>query len=143
MQFWDTSTLLKLYVPESDSALFAAHLATEAIYASEMARFELLRAVVRKEIEHAIPPLASESVFNRFLGDVGAGRVVLLSLDAAVETRFRSLVLQLHRRQPPVVVRTLDAIHLATANVLLATEVVTADSHMRAGAMAMGLKVFP
>jgi len=40
-------------------------------------------------------------------------------------------------------VRTLDAIHLATAHLLPADEVVTLDGHMRAGATALGLNLFP
>lgn len=56
---------------------------------------------------------------------------------------FRKLVIQFHRQQPPVVVRTLDGIHLATAHLLQADEVVTLDSHMRGGATSLGLKLFP
>ena len=142
MQYWDTSTLLKLYVPESDSTQFAARLAGQ-IYTSELARWELLRAMARKEIEQAIAPLAAETTFNRFLSDVSLGRVILLPVTPEVEARFRSLVLQLHRRTPAVVIRTFDAIHIASADLLAATEVVTTDPRMRAGATAIGLKLYP
>ena len=143
MQYWDTSTLLKLYVPEPDSARFAAHVILPNVYSSELARWELLRAITRKEMENAIPAMSAEAVFSRFLADVSAGRVILLPWDATIEARFRTLVPQLHRRQPPVVIRTQDAIHLATADVLAATEVVTTDPHIRAGTTAIGLKLFP
>ena len=143
MQFWDTSTLLKLYVPETDSTQFAAHISATSVCASELARWELLRAIARKEMDRAIPPFSSENVFERFLADVSARRVVLLPVNPAVEARFRVLILELHRRHPPVVIRTLDGIHLATADLLPATEVVTTDSHMRNGAAAIGLKTFP
>jgi hypothetical protein len=143
MQFWDTSTLLKLYVPEPDSALFAAHLRVPNIYASELARWELMRAVARKESEGAIPPQSAEVVFDRFQTDVASQRVVMIPVDAAVETQFRNLILQMHRRLPPVALRTLDAIHLATALLLPASEVVTTDTLMRSATVAAGLKVFP
>ena len=143
MQYWDTSTLLKLYVSEPDSAQFAAHVTTSAIYSSDLARWEVLRAIVRKEIDGAIPPLSAETVFAKFRSDVKAGRIVLLPVDGAVETHFRSMVPQLHRRQPSIKIRTADAMHLATAVVLAATEVVTTDSHMRDGAAALGFKLFP
>jgi hypothetical protein len=143
MQYWDTSTLLKLYVPEPDSQQFAAHVAPPGVHASELARWELMRAIARKEMEHAIPAMSSEAVFSRFLADVSARRVLLVPFDAAIESRFRHLVLQLHRRQPPVVIRTLDAIHLPSADLLPAAEVVSTDPHMRAGATAIGLKIFP
>jgi predicted nucleic acid-binding protein len=143
MHYWDTSTLLKLYVPEPDSAQFAAHVTTSVIYSSELARWELMRAIIRKEMEQAIPALSAETVFAKFRSDVKAGRVILLPVDGAVETHFRSMVLQLHRRQPAVRIRTADAMHLATAMLLPATELVTTDSQMRDGAKALGLKLFP
>jgi hypothetical protein len=44
MHYWDTSTLVKLYVSESDSPLFVAHLAaTGPATSSELARWELFR----------------------------------------------------------------------------------------------------
>ena len=143
MQYWDTSALLKLYVPEPDSAQFAAHVNVPSILTSELTRWELLRAVVRKEMDQAIPANSAEAVFARFLSDVSLGRIGMLASDTAVETRFRSLVLQLHRRQPPVVIWTMDALHLATADLLKATELVTTDTHLRAGAIAIGLKPYP
>jgi predicted nucleic acid-binding protein len=139
MQYWDTSTLLKMYVPEPDSSRFAGHLVMP-IYTSELTRLEL---ITRKELEGAIAPASAETVFNKFLFDVDSSRVVLLPVEPAVEARFRSLVLQLHRRSPAIVVRTFDALHLATADLLRATEVITTDPRMRAGAAAIGLKYFP
>ena len=143
MQYWDTSTLLKLYVPEPDSVQFASHLTAAAIFSSELARWELLRAIVRKETEGAIAPKSAEAVFAKFRSDVKAGRIVLLPVDGAVEAQFRGLVPQLHRGKPPVVIRTFDAIHLATAVLLPATEVVTTDPRMRDGAAVLGMKLFP
>lgn len=142
MQYWDKSTLLKLFVPESDSTLYAAHVAS-AICVSQVGQAEMLRAIVRKEMEGAIPAMSAETAFGRFLTDVSTGRIIVLPFDARTETEFRALILQLPRRKPPIVVRTLDAIHLATAQLLPADEVVTLDSHMRAGAAAFGLKLFP
>lgn len=143
MQYWDTSALLKLYVPEPDSSRFSAHVTGSAIYTSELARWELFRALLRKEMEQAIPPLSAEAVFSRILSDANSKRVVWLACDTVIEAAFRKLVAQLHRRKPPIVIRTMDAIHLAAASLLPAAEVVTTDAHMRAGAVAIGLTVFP
>lgn len=143
MQYWDTSTLLKLFVPEPDSPLFAAHLSPSAICISQVGQAEMLRAIARKEAEDAIPAMSAETAFGKFLTDVSAGRIAVLPFNARTEARFRTLVLEFHRRKPPIVVRTLDAIHLATAHLLPADEVVTMDGHMRAGATALGLKLFP
>jgi predicted nucleic acid-binding protein len=141
--YWDTSALLKLYVPEADSAQFAAHLGATAISTSQLTQWELLRAIARKEIEGAIPPGSTETVFAKFRSDVNSDRVLLLAVDGAVEAIFRSIVLQLHRRTPAIVIRTADAIHVATALNARADEVVTTDSRMREGAVALGLKIFP
>ena len=61
MQYWDTSTLAKLYVSESDSAQFAAYLAaTGPVTTSELARWELFRVLARKEAESMLPTGAAE-----------------------------------------------------------------------------------
>jgi hypothetical protein len=120
-----------------------SHVTTTAICSSELARWELSRAIVRKEIDAALPALAAETVFAKFRSDVKGGRIVLLPVDGAVEAQFRSIVLQVHRRNPPVLVRTFDAMHLASAVLLPAAEIVTTDVRMRDGALALGLKVFP
>src|ERR1051325_7999657 len=99
MQYWDTSTLLKIYVPEADSPQFAAHLSRSAICVSQVGQAEMLRAIARKEAEGAIPAMSAETAFGKFLADVASGRIVVLPFDSRVETEFRTLVLQLHRRK--------------------------------------------
>jgi len=94
MQYWDTSTPLKLFVPEPDSPVFAAHLSRAAICISQIGQAEMLRAIARKEVEGAIPTMSAETAFGKFLADVSAGRVVVLPFDSRVETHFRTLVLQ-------------------------------------------------
>jgi predicted nucleic acid-binding protein len=60
-----------------------------------------------------------------------------------VENRYRELVLRLHRLKPPVVARTLDCIHIATAELISAAEVVVTDAGFRKAASTLGLKIFP
>src|SRR5882672_107019 len=111
MQYWDTSTLAKLYVAESDSTQFQSHLAaTGPATTSELARWEIFRVFARKEADKLIAAGAAEVVFAKFESDVASGRVTLLPIDHATEYRFRKLGLQLHRLSPPVFTRTLDAI---------------------------------
>jgi predicted nucleic acid-binding protein len=144
MRYWDTSTLAKLYVSEPDSEIFETHLsATGTAVTSELARWELFRVAARKEAQGFVGAGTAEIIFVRFLADVAAGKVTLVPFDEAVESRCRHLVLQLHRSKPPVVARTLDCIHLATANLIGAEEVVVTDAGFRKAAAAIGLKVFP
>jgi uncharacterized protein with PIN domain len=105
MQYWDTSTLAKLYVSEPDSVQFAAYLATTGpITTSELARWELVRVLARKVAGGLLPTGAAEVIFGRFLADVAAGKVGLVPMDPLVETRFQQLVLRLHRLNPPLLV---------------------------------------
>jgi uncharacterized protein with PIN domain len=144
MQYWDTSTLAKLFVGEPDSGQFAAYLAaTGPITTSELTRWELFRVLARKEAEGLISPGAAEAIFPSFLADVAAGKVRLIPMSASVETRFRQLVLRLHRLNPPLVVRTLDAMHLATADLQGTDVLVATDTRVRKCAAAIGLKLYP
>jgi predicted nucleic acid-binding protein len=144
MQCWDTSALVKLYIREPDSGHFAAHLTpTWSLVCSELARWELFRVLDRKEAEGFIPNGGAQIIFSKFASDVGAGKITLTPMDQSLESRFRQLVVKLHSLTPPLIVRTLDAIHIANADLHGATEFVTTDVNMRKCAAAIGLTLFP
>lgn len=144
MFYWDTSTLAKLYVSEPDSGLFETHLAdTGPAVTSELTRWELFRVAARKEAQGFISEGKAEIVFSKFLADVLAGKITLVPFDETVESRYRDLVLRLHRLKPPIATRTLDCIHIATAELIGAKEIVVTDTGLRKAASALGLKVFP
>jgi predicted nucleic acid-binding protein len=144
MHYWDTSTLVKLYVSEPDSLQFATHLAaTGPATSSELARWEIFRVFARKEADKVITTGAAETIFARFGTDVASGRIRLLPMDGATEDQFRKLTLMLHRLAPPIFTRTLDAIHLATAQLHQAVELIATDVNLRKCAVAIGLKIFP
>jgi uncharacterized protein with PIN domain len=144
MHYWDTSALAKLYVAEPDSPQFSAHWSqTGAITTSALARWELFNVLARKEADGLIPAGAAEIIFNEFLADVASGTVILVPMQQAEEDRFRNLMLRLYRSNPPLFTRTLDGIHLATADLHGATELVCTDLNMRRCAAAIGLPVYP
>lgn len=93
--------------------------------------------------DQVITPGAAEIVFAMFEADVASGRITLLPMNRTVETRFQQLALKLHRLTPPIFTRTLDAIHLATADLAQAVELVATDLNLRTCGCAIGLKVFP
>src|SRR5208282_4600097 len=98
MHYWDTSTLAKLYVAESDSRQFSAHWSqTGVITTSALARWELFCVLARKEGDGLIPSGAAEIIFKEFLADVGGGAVVLIPMQEMEEDRFRNLVPRLCR----------------------------------------------
>jgi hypothetical protein len=80
---------------------------------------------------------------TEFLSDVSNGAVVLVSVLEQEEDRFRSLVLRLYRSKPPLLTRTMDGIHIATADLHGAIEFVSTDLLMRKCAAAIGLAVYP
>jgi predicted nucleic acid-binding protein len=144
MHYWDTSTLAKLYVEEPDSGSFLARLATGIpAVTSELTRWELFRVAARKEAEGIIGAGQAETIFARFQADVSSGRITLLPFNQAVEIRYQEVVLRLHRLRPAVAARTLDCIHLATADLAGVEEVIVTDAGFRKAALAIGLKVFP
>jgi predicted nucleic acid-binding protein len=144
MECWDTSALVKLYISEPDSAKFEARAAsTGALVCSELVRWEFFRVLARKEAEGIILNGSTQKIFSKFLADVSAGNVKLTPMDQNLESRFRQLVVRLHSLSPPLVVRTLDGIHIANADLHGAAEFVATDANMRKCAAAIGLKLFP
>lgn len=144
MHHWDTSALAKLYVAEPDSAQFSEHWSqTRIIAISGLARWELFCVLAKKEASGLIPTGAAEILYAEFLTDIDSGSIVVIPMSENVEELFRKLVLQLHSEKPPLLVRTLDGIHTATASLHDATEFISTDTNMRKCATAIGLKVFP
>jgi predicted nucleic acid-binding protein len=144
MHYWDTSALVKLYVSEPDSPLFAAHSnSTGALLCCELARWELFRVLVRKEAQGMISSGATHIVYSKFLSDISAGEIKLIAMDQNLELRFQQVVSRLHSLNPPLMVRTFDGIHVATADLHSATEFVATDANLRKCAAEIGLKLFP
>ena len=143
MRYWDTSALLKLYVTESDSARFRSHAsATGPVLTGDIARWELFVVLQRKEAAADISKGAAQVFYGQFETDILTGRVVILTADAKQISGFQGLVEKLFQQQPPLLVRTLDALHLAAAQAGLAAEFVTTDQRQAQAAAALGLPLF-
>ncbi|MBE0543475.1 MAG: type II toxin-antitoxin system VapC family toxin [Verrucomicrobia bacterium] len=143
MRYWDTSALLKLYVTEPDSARFRAHAsATGPVLTSDVARWELFVVLQRKEAAGDITQGTAQAFYSQFEMDIAAARVVVRAADAKQLPGFQSLVKKLYQQQPPHLIRTLDALHLAAAQAGQATEFVTTDQRQAQAAAALGLPLF-
>ena len=144
MHYWDTSALVKLYVSESDSALFAGHqTVTGQATTFAITRWEMFRVLNRKEADGVISGGAASAIFARFLADVSVGNINLMPIDRALEARFQQVLLRLLRMSPQLMARTLDGIHIATADLHGAEEMVATDANMRRCAASIGLKFYP
>lgn len=120
----DSSAIVKLAVREPESDALRRYLRRRRpLISSALARTEVLRSLL---------PGGEEALV--------AGRRVLSRVDMA---RVNDRVLNLAATLTPLELRTLDAIHLATAARLGADlgEIVTYDERMAAAARSMGFKV--
>ena len=120
----DSSALVKLVVYETETEALRKFLASsDQMTSSLVTRVELSRAVARRLPEAGA---AAQAVLDS---------LVIVGLDARIATRAGSLA--------PASVRSLDAIHLATALELGAelTAFVCYDDRLCAAAAALGLPV--
>jgi predicted nucleic acid-binding protein len=145
MSYWDTSTLVKLYAQEPDScALENYALSTPSKpVTSRIALYEARATFQRKELEGILQPDYAQKLYAQLLQDVAAGELRLVELGADVEREYGQVLDQCYQQTPPIPLRTLDALHLASAHVAGETEVVATDKRMRDVAKLLGFSLFP
>jgi len=122
--YLDSSAIVKLAVREPESDALRRHLRRRRPWiSSSLARTEVLRALL---------PAGEAAVV--------AGRAVLACCDLV---RVNDRVLNIAGTMPPPALRSLDAIHLATAERLGSdvSELVTYDERMAEVAREMGYRV--
>lgn len=145
MSYWDTSTLVKLYAKEPDSATFESHAlnASAQTVTSRIALYEARAAFQRKESERILLPGAAHELYRQLIQDAAAGELRLIELGADVEREYGQVVGQCYEQTPPIPLRTLDALHLASARVAGESELVVTDKRMRDAAKLLGFSLFP
>ncbi len=121
--YLDSSAIVKLAVAEPESPALRRHLRRRRpLVSSALARAEVLRALL---------PAGTAAV--------ASGRSVLADIDLA---RVNDRVLSAAATLEPVELRTLDAIHVATAQRFGAelSQLVTYDDRMLAAAAQLGIR---
>lgn len=122
--YLDSSAIVKLVVPEPETgALVETARSDPETVSSVLAKVEVLRAVHRSRASRALADRA-ESILNR---------MALVRFDEGIVTAAARL--------RPLELRTLDAVHLATALSLLPSlsELITYDARLASAARASGL----
>lgn len=122
--YLDSSAIVKLAVREPESQALRAYLRRRQAYISS--------ALARAEVARALRPLGPAAMTS---GEAVLARVELVRVSDAVLRSAGAL--------PPEHLRTLDAIHLATA-LMLGTDLgrlVTYDLRMRVAARQLGIGV--
>ena len=140
--YWDTSCVLALYAPEeiSSQAAELASLEKGQIHSSAILEFEMTFAVHAKEARSEIPSGSSAKVLSQFQADLQRGRYLLVPLGIDIKACTRDIAARTLQAEPPVFLRTLDGIHIATALELGSSELITADRKMADAATRLGIK---
>ena len=137
MIYWDTSVILKLYVDEDDSLNWQRLAVQEKtrLRTSALAFVEMAHALKQKERRGEISSGAAQHLFPLFKEDVDEGRFLLFPLGRDVLARCTETALE----GSPL--RTLDGLHLSTANLARCTRIATADERLAEAATSQGLEV--
>jgi predicted nucleic acid-binding protein len=124
LTYIDSSAIVKLVVAEPESKALRRYVSRRGSLVSS--------ALARTEVTRALLPLGSDAVAR---GEEVLRRVELL--------RINDRLLRDAGRMPPAELRSLDAIHLASARALGASvrQVVTYDERMADAAQAAGFAV--
>lgn len=143
MIYWDTSSILKLYAEEHDSIHWQAIALAQRppLCTSSLARVEMAFALRQKERRDELAVGAATALQGIFESDTAAGRFLPVPtgrdvLDVCLELSANEAFLgkRMH-------LRTLDALHLATALVMGCRSVATADLRLAEAALVAGLKI--
>ncbi len=138
--YLDTSIIIKLLVPEADSALFDEKTVGLALSSSELAWTEVWSALLAKERIRQITITESQRAWRTFKGWVDTEQIVLHTLNSITLKKANHILEVCH---PAVPLRTLDAIHSAACDLSQDFPLCTTDRRMRDAAAILGLPVFP
>jgi uncharacterized protein len=134
----DTSLLLPVYVPEANSELANSAVQGETeLLISDLTVAEFLVGLARKVKLGSLPSERADEVRAAFEQHMSEGFLQRVAVVGAHSEAAGQLALQ-----SPVMLRTLDAIHLAVAVELKAT-VATLDGRLSDAARAFGVDVLP
>ena len=138
--YLDTSVLLKIFVREPDSEFYGKMTDGQVICSSVLAYTEFWSALLAKERSGGITTAQRQQIWSAFDRNVLEDLFDLAPMSPAIFKRANRI---LERCHPKVPLRSLDALHLATARLVGETEVVSADARQRVAATHLGFRVLP
>ncbi len=141
--YWDTSALLKLYTPEPDSVHFRSMLRaqTEAVAISFLHRVELNFALTAKELRGEIAQGGARRLYEWFLRHREEGRFLEIPWGDDVAHHTRVALDRCLMSHPPVMLRSLDGIHLGSMLAAGIRKITTTDTRLRNAAVCLGFEV--
>ena len=138
--YLDSAIIVKLLVREEDSAWFNSRIAGHELWTSELALAEVRSAILIKERAEAVTAAERKLAFTRFNSICEEELLRMHPLNSTVVERAAGLLESCH---PEVPLRSLDAIHLATALIYSRGPLCTTDGKLRAAARRIGAACFP
>lgn len=138
--YLDSAIIVKLLVRETDSDWFNENLSGHPFEASELALAEVRSALLAKERGGHITLRERNSANGKFLDIVEDGLIHMLPLNRRVIERAIAMQLACHPRIP---LRTLDALHVATADLHKCDMLSTTDGRMRLACEQFAIALFP
>jgi predicted nucleic acid-binding protein len=138
--YLDTSIIVKLLVTEPDSEFFIRSLEGQRLTTSELAHTEVFSALLARERAGKIEAADRRLAWKEFQARVANEEIRIEPLNSVV---LRKATHCLEFCHPPAPLRTLDAIHLATADLCQDFPLVTTDVRLANAALAMHIPVFP
>ncbi|MHB8521454.1 MAG: type II toxin-antitoxin system VapC family toxin [Limisphaerales bacterium] len=138
--YLDSCILVKLVSHEPDSAVYHAIVLGNAVVTSELAVAEVRSALLAKERGGRISRQARQAGWRLFQDKVRDCEFVLLPLNRQVVERAGAVIDQCH---PRVRLRTLDAIHVATAELHGGEDLCSSDERVREASGVIGLPLVP
>jgi len=138
--YLDSAIVVKLLVREEDSLWFDRHLAGHEFWTSELALAEVPSAILIKERTGVVSVAERKRALACFQSFHETRQLQLHPINGVVVERAAGLLTGCH---PGVALRSLDAIHLATALIHGRGPLCTTDGKLRAAAQRIGLACFP
>ncbi|HEX3628463.1 MAG TPA: type II toxin-antitoxin system VapC family toxin [Verrucomicrobiae bacterium] len=138
--YLDSCIIVKLVSHEPDSEAYHRVVAGKPVVTSELAVTEVRSALLAKERTGRISAQARHAGWRLFQEKVRDEEFVLLPLSRQIIERAGGMIEQCH---PQVVLRTLDAIHVATAELCGGEEMCSSDNQVMRAADFIGLAYVP
>lgn len=138
--YLDTAVLVKLLVKEPDSGFYAELVEGEIVWSSQIVVTECFSALLRKERERAITLPHRRRAWRQVEADIAARRLNLVTVTAEVLTRANGILGACH---PTIALRSLDALHLASAERCQSWPICSNDTRLRQAATKLGLPLTP
>lgn len=138
--YLDTAILVKLLVREPDSLHYVRLVDGQLAWSSQVAVTELHAALLRKERESALSAAHRRRVLRQIERDINDRRLSLIPVTTELLASANTILDACH---PTIPLRSLDAIHLASARESRSWPLCTNDDRMRRAAQRLAIPLCP